>query len=360
MKPANKMKFLTVIIALLALGGVFLLQRHTAEKSPEPEKPSSSSQKTANNTGPLQVVSPESAKPPEETPLQAARPVMNQQQGLETTNITPELELPDAFHDSEIVMITARAEMAQIWKAQDKIRATWPSYSDVRELLRKKLLTKLDFDNLSDEKLLQIAIEFRENFWKAGGCLSGTSYRDAYLARILLEYAHERNPKNLAMTDELVETIQSTGIMQGKNPDKRALNNRFAEVILKLRGEQFEQLKTEVERGRMPIWDDFVRANDLVILLGESGDFESGLDVTKWLIRQAGRGGWSAYLQPIERLQHNLKNNRASAFDIYAPAKLEFPEEFRYARRLPSFKGPDPEKRGLTPVHLLRPYPVWE
>ena len=37
--------------------------------------------------------------------------------------------------------------------------------------------------------------------------------------------------------------------------------------------------------------------------------------------------------------------------------KVGFPEESRYGRRLPSFRGP--KKRGTTPIHLLEEKPVW-
>jgi hypothetical protein len=113
----------------------------------------------------------------------------------------------------------------------------------------------------------------------------------------------------------------------------------------------------ELEEGRSPIWEDFVRVNDLAILLGIAGDFESAQDAAGWLIQEAERGGWSAYMEPLENMQRHFNEGERFNYNISVATKVDFPEGFRYGRRLPSFRGP--KKRGAVPVHLLEKNPVW-
>jgi len=278
-----------------------------------------------------------------------------------------EVNLPDigdlnllGLDDDEPEVIVPLVGMKEIWRAQDEIVSTWPDYSDVREQLYEELLEKLDLSNLSDEQLLATAVALREKFWEAGGCLSKKSYPYGFAARLLLESAHLGNPEDMAVTDELVETIQSVELAwkYETDSDETIRNIALRETLTELRKAQFEQIKRELEEGRAPIWEDFVRVNDLASLLGRTGgDFEAAQDAAGWLIREAERGGWQAYMKQLEKMQSNFNEGKNLNYNISVARKVDFPEEFRYGRRLPSFKGP--KKRGTIPIHLLEENPVW-
>lgn len=277
-----------------------------------------------------------------------------------------ELNLPDltdlnllGLEDEQPQVIVPLAGMEEIWRAQDEIISTWPDYSDLTEQLYEELLLKLKIDGLTDEQLMVTAVALREKFWAAGGCLSKISYPYGYAARLLLESAHLANPEDMTVTDELVETILSVEPVWKcqADSDERVRNIALRDKLIELRGAQFEQIKRELEEGRTPIWEDFVRVNDLASLLGIAGDFESAQDVAEWLIREAERGGWSAYLEPLGNMRTNFNEGKRFGYNISVARKVDFPEAFRYGRRLPSFKGP--QKRGTIPIHLLEENPVW-
>ena len=353
MKATGKIKVLVAIIPVLVLAGVLLLHRAGHEKALDaPTNPNPVHDRKSE-------VAP--AEPGKKIPSQNSSVRMNTKKLINTEDEIIEPDLPSPFNNYKLDLILTQAQAKQLWQAQDKVMSTWPVYSDVQQQLHKELLARLDIDNLSDEEIIQSVLEFRENFWQAGGCLSSTSYRDAYMARILLEYAHRRNPENMSITDELVETILSAETLwkYETNSNKKIRNSQYREVLLKLRSAQFEQIKKEVEQGRIPAWEDFIRANDLAHLLGRSEDYESAQEVTRWLIHEADRGGWNGYTEPLNKLQQALIEGSNFNYNIYIPAKSDYPQEFRYARRLPSFKGPHPEKRGVIPVHASEPNPVW-
>lgn len=277
-----------------------------------------------------------------------------------------ELNLPDlgdlnllGLDDNEPDVIVPLVGMNEIWRAQDEIVSTWPDYSDLTELLYEELVLKLNIDGLTDKQLLVTAVALREKFWEAGGCLSKKSYPYGYAARLLLESAHLGNPEDMAVTDELVETIQSVELAWKfeADSDERIRNIALRETLTELRMAQFEKIKRELEEGRAPTWEDFVRVNDLASLLGRAGDFESAQDSAEWLIQEAERGGWSAYMEPLKNMQRHFNESETLNYNISVARKVDFPEGFRYGRRLPSFKGP--KKRGTVPIHLLEKNPVW-
>ena len=95
----------------------------------------------------------------------------------------------------------------QIWEFQDTVMATWPPFEQVQAELRQELQEKLGIEQLSVDELVVTGIALRERFWELAGCFSETSYPYAYAARIVTEMAHEKAPDNLAVTDQLVESI---------------------------------------------------------------------------------------------------------------------------------------------------------
>jgi hypothetical protein len=276
-------------------------------------------------------------------------------------------ELPDldelsllGVEDDEAEVDLNYAGMEEIWKAQDEIMGTWPPYSQVREQLYEELRTKLNIDDLSLEELVATAIALREKFWEAGGCLSKTSYPYGYASRVLLESAHQEQPEDMAVTDELAETIQSieVGVTFEQIQAKKTRNISFQNALTELRSAQFEQIKRELQQGRTPTWEDFVRVNDLAVLLGFAKDYKSAEEAAVWLIDGADAGGWTAYMKPLEDMQHYFSQGQAYNYNIQLATRPELSVEiFRYGRRLPSFKGP--RERAVTPVHLIKSTPVW-
>lgn len=246
-----------------------------------------------------------------------------------------------------------------IWKAQDDYMRTWPRYEEIQKKLYHELNEKLDLDNISQEELAEIAILLREKFWQAGGSFSKTSYQYGYMARVLMELAQSRDPENLVLTDELVETIMTTELVWNyqENSEEKIKNIAMRSKLMELRSVQFKQIIREIELGRIPAWEDFVRSHDLVILFASAGDYEAAREVVEWQIREAQRGGWTAYLEPIKRSFRMLKEGDYLSYNIYNAIKPDYPEDYRYGRRLFSFKGP--RKRVVIPVHVWDSNSVW-
>lgn len=263
------------------------------------------------------------------------------------------------LEDTDPIDFTTLIGYEEIWRKQEEIMRTWPDYSEVRDQLYDELVSKLDINELSEKQIVSTAVALRELFWEKGGCLSETSYPYGYAARMLLEIAHEQDPKNMAITDELVESIQSIQVRTVYSPDSDgsvlgfAINKKFYEVLPQLRWTQFEQIKKELVDGREPDWEDFVRVNDLAAILSRTEDFENGIAVVEWLISQISRDGfWSTYLPLFERVLNDFKKAERSGWRIYTHPPDLFPEVYRYSRRLPSFKGPAKYRRHLIPCHV--------
>jgi len=229
----------------------------------------------------------------------------------------------------------------EIRAAQDEVRGGWPKYADLRDSLRQELEQKLNLKSCSLADLVQLGVLLREKYWDVGGDLSPTGYRYGYLARVLLESAHAREPNDLAVGDELVETIISMGI--GRDS---------WDVLGELRAAQFRQACAEVERGRQPVWADFARSVDLVNLSRKPAERISVID---WLVGHAQAGGWTAYLDLLEWMRSHA-TAEGLGYNIYTPSGSDYPEEFRYGPRLPSFKGP--QKRAVVPSRPLGPKPA--
>jgi hypothetical protein len=259
---------------------------------------------------------------------------------------------------------TALVGYAEIWQTRNKIMSTWPDHSEVHDQLYDELVSKLHIDELSNEQLVSTAVALRELFWQKGGCLSETSYPYGYAARMLFETAHGKDPENMIITDELVESIQSIQVTSWYSPDDDpmltsndfVINTKFYECCPGLRWAQFEQIKKELADGRELLWEDFVRVNDLAAILGRTKDFENGIEVVEWLVSQTSRGGfWSTYLPQLERMQDYFKKGESCNCAIYSHSPDLFPEAHRYSGRLPSFKGPAKRRRILIPCHELHP-----
>jgi hypothetical protein len=234
--------------------------------------------------------------------------------------------------------------MKQIHAARDEVMDAWPKYADLHDSLRQELDEKLDLKSCSVDELVRFGILLREKYWDVGGDLAATSYRYGYMARVLLEIAHAREPNDLAIGDELAETIMAIQTMGRQD---------FWPTLRELRAVQFRQACAEVESGRRPVWEDFARGCDMTYLFGYHRGPEEGVSVADWLIAHAQAGGWTAFLDLLEQIRSRLAQGRGLGYSIYTPAGSTYPEEFRYGGRLPSFRGP--AKRAVVPSFPLQP-----
>ena len=258
-------------------------------------------------------------------------------------------DLPELYSDKEIARNLIQSSAMQTWIAQDDVMRQWPAYSDVKRQLQAELEKTFDLNNASADLILSRAREFRQKFWQGGGGSSQNSYIDIYKARVLLEQAYSLDTANMTVSDELVETIQAAHplVTFKKGTNSKTRNVEVGEALLELRSRQFSQIKKETAGGREPTWKDFIRAVDLSVLLSYN-DTELAIGVVQWLKDNADQGQWTACNQVFDRFIYNLSQGKRFNFNIYIPTKAEYPKEFRYGRRLPSFRGPNPEKRGLV------------
>lgn len=228
----------------------------------------------------------------------------------------------------------------EIQAARDKVMDSWPKYADLRDSLQQELDQKIGLKVCPVDTLVRLGVLLREKYWDVGGDLAPTSYRYGYLARLMLETAHAREPDNLAVGDELAETIMATETMD-KGPE-------FWEPLRELRTTQFQQVRAEVERGRRPVWEDYARVSDLVNLYHTP---EERISVIDWLADRAPAGGWAAYASQLEWMRAHAAAG-GLGYNIYRPTGSDYPEEFRYGSRLPSFRGP--RRRAVVPSHPLQ------
>jgi len=250
-------------------------------------------------------------------------------------------------------------EMEQIRRTQDEFIRGRPPYASVRDRLYQELGSTLHVDRLSVEELAATGIALRERFWAVGGDFSEVSYPYGYAARVVFEVAHEREPQNLAITDQLVESILTMELTWHYEPnsDKGSRNPVYTGLLLDLRARQFEQIQAQVSAGTVPTLKDLVRVCDLPMLLGMAGEFASAQQVFEWMIGQAERAGWTMYEHRMKTGQKRCGEGKIYGFDIFVGGAA-YPEEFRYGRRLSSFQGPENRRQRLLPIHLADPRDV--
>ena len=287
--------------------------------------------------------------PPREKSLAGVKPEVTAQVAIPDVNTITLLGV-ERTEPGQSVQLTEMKEVANI---QDKITEAWPDYHQVQETLAPELLEKLGIDDLSPEQIRATAVALRERFWQEGGCLSETSYPYVYASRLLLERLHQETPTDLAVTDELVETLQSTAFILSYDPVTGDVYRHQAVLddLAELRFPQFEQIERELASGRAVEWADLVRVNDIAFLYGKADQYDMGLEKTQWLIDHAVPGKWTFYLKELRYMHDCYSRDLRTGVSLYENTKIVYPEEFRYRRRLYSFKGP--ARRGAVPFHLL-------
>ncbi len=242
-------------------------------------------------------------------------------------------------------------EIQNIERTQDRVMDGWPQYVDVREQLLAELSRKYSLADLSAEDLVKNIVALREQFWQEGGNLSASAWKPGYEARLLAELAAEKAPDNLAVIDELVETLQSITPMSrfGATVNEVIINKELWTTVEKLREKQFTQIKTELAAGRKATFRDFVCGADLLCLVQDMPpNHQHSIEVLQDLQAMCRENGWSKFLPTLRRVEATIqRRGYGYGFNIYLPRKSRFPEEYGYHRRFPSFRGPSERDMAL-------------
>ncbi len=280
-------------------------------------------QQTPGATAALTVASPRPEAPRPEPPSAAEK-------GLDELGLT----------DEDLAAAMDNYTRRQVREAQDQAMSQWPSYAQVRDQYVTELSSTLDLEHLSCAQMLDLAVAFRQSFWVQGGDLAAHSYRLAYLARALLEQAHQRFPDDLNILDELIETIQSTDLILKFDPvqQRDRPNETVRQELQDLRQQQWALVQSQQQAGRAPCMQDFVCACDLAYLL-QPKNAPASKQIVRWL-RDADDGTWHQYQRLLQHWEGSLDRGLHFAFTIYQIPPRSGPERYRYGRRLPSFRGP--------------------
>ena len=267
------------------------------------------------------------------------------------------LTLPCAVTDKQINELMLEIEAKSIWRAQDKNIYNRPRFSKIRQELLSELTLEIDIDNATAQELATYAIGLRQKFWQAGGLLSEDSYTYAYKARLLLELAKHREPENLNIVDELVETIQAAwpAVTFDESTNQKTRNHDISKAILALRSSQFDKIKKDTLKNRDPDINDFIRAVDLGVIYSLY-DNKKAKEVVKWLQLNAEKGDWTEYQPQLVNFADSLNKGNSYYCQLYIAKKKSEKQSFRFSRRLPSFLGPDTNKRDVVLWHTKYSY----
>jgi hypothetical protein len=276
-----------------------------------------------------------------------------------------DIDLPaPLIDDKNVNLMLARLSNEQYWKAEDKVAQSWPKLDDLRAQLVRELRAQFDLEKMTARELVQHAVDLREKFWQSGGRMSPNSFTELYRARVLLELGHQRYPDDVALTDELVETIQSgwphltynspppmtsVSVDQNGKPGEPGSYMGFDQTtmseIVELREKQSAVRQRQFQEGQPPEFQDFLRLYDLSVLYRylpvaqREANRARADQIVKWLVENADRGGWSYYRANLERLRENWAAERGYDFTIFRPRNRKGEQAAQYGRRLPSFRG---------------------
>lgn len=270
-----------------------------------------------------------------------------------------ETQAPSVVDPGAFQVAVEMASATKVWLEQDAVVRSWPKYPAVRDAIRQELSQTLDLDKATVDQLREEAARLRAVFWSEEGCLLPDGYRHPYQARVLLEIALARAPGDLSLQDDLVETIQTANPLDCYDPDvKDRTGNREMVVELRtLRTLSYAQTKAEVEGGRPFTWEDFARVGDFVSLWSAL-DTPKAIEAFEWALSQAGltagSSGMPYYLKKVSKV---LRGGGGVSFHVYDRTRAIYPHDYLYVRRLPAFRGPDPEGKGLKPI-LKIPMPT--
>ncbi len=257
-------------------------------------------------------------------------------------------DVPRLFSsDREVNGILMRAMRIRIWTFQDSIRKTWPLYDQQKQGIIEEWSVEVDIADATAEDTLKSAQALQAQFWQAGGGYSRNSYLHIYNARSLLELARDRWPTNLSITDELVQAILSAQPrkLYAVDTDTLVIDEQLDGLILQIRSEQFTVLTVEIEQGRDPTLSDFIRVFELAVLQSRY-EPENAKHSVEWLQQKASDGGWTGYNAILKKFHKSVCLGKEYSYNIYTEAKAVYPGDYRYMRRLPSFRWPVAKERG--------------
>ncbi|MCU0917787.1 MAG: hypothetical protein MUC88_24975 [Planctomycetes bacterium] len=244
----------------------------------------------------------------------------------------------------------------KIQLAHDACVARWPPYEQVRAQLQEELRGKLDLDARDGNGLVATGIALRNRFWELGGGLSEVAYPYIYGARLVAELAHQREPEDSAIIDQIAESIMAYEVFyyveEPAPPGKAQKNPLYAGLLADWRGRQYQLLQAGLRRGETPTWKDFVRCCDFICLAWLREDTARCLEVTRLLMAQAEKTGWTFYLEGLQRGEQRLVAGERYRGEITFTAPLMDVSQAQYGRRLWSFQGPPQYRRTRLPMHL--------
>lgn len=347
MTKVNKIRLSVAAVSVLfvLLAGTFLLRGSSLRRSSKNKRAEIVKQETSRVE---EITASVGSQQNDDEPAEAVEKVPPQQ--LADDDRFSNLELPTPYEDRHLDLPIVGIQLVEMWKDIDSVMNAWPAYSDLKPELLAELRADLGFEKLPDGELVKTAVEFRDRYWEAGGEQSDSAYRQAYRARLLLEYAHERNPGNLEVVDELVETIQAANVLRNKfNPQLNSTgrNDEIMEILRNLRREQFAIIRNQVEQGHKPTLQGFVCACDLAFLQ-QGHDKTAAIETVRWLRSNAREGGWSRNDRTLAQFENALKQGTGYGFQIYVALGQKPANRSRYTRRAPSFRGPKERKAVLS------------
>ena len=266
---------------------------------------------------------------------------------------TIEKQAAPVVRQEDMASEATRATAMRVWIAQDAVVRSWPTYQDAQDELRRELAGSADPDNTTIDQLRAEASRLQAAFWEQEAFLSPQGYRPAYKARLLMEIAHEREPGNLAVADELVDAMQTGTPVTCYDPETKRLrsNQPLTRELQALRADTYARTRKEVEQGREFTWADFARAADYTHLWSDR-DPQKATDAFEWACSHtSGTRGPGIHADVLTL----LSRGRGASFGIYYVSRAKYPREYSSSRRLPSYRGPNPEARGLVPIWTIGP-----
>lgn len=250
------------------------------------------------------------------------------------------IDLPPVFTNTDVAVLSAKACAHLLWQRQDEARMAWPTYWKMEQDLRRELPHELTSEGVSIANLLAAAALLRSEFWDKSGDLSPGGYGSIYRSRCILETARRRAPGDPLVLDELAETLQAASPLRIACENGRApvCDANVIDILLEIRDSQFCQMTREIDGGRAPLLRDFTRAVDLAVLRSLR-DPPDARRVLQWLRQHASAGGWNGYAEFLQRCDASAAAGHDFNGNIYLPKTPDFPNDYRCARRLPSFRG---------------------
>jgi hypothetical protein len=258
-----------------------------------------------------------------------------------------EKQAPPVVQQGDMASEASLAAAMKIWIEQDAVMQSWPQYQDVRDELRRELAASMDLDSAALAELQGEASRLQTEFWQQEGYRSAQGYRQAYKARLLMEIAHEREPGNLAVADALVDAIQTGTPISRYDAESQDMerNDRVVQELQALRAETYTQARKEVEQGRAFTWADLARAADYT-QLWSAREPKKAAEAFEWALSHTSS---AMYPELRAAVLDRLGRGGPVSFGIYEKTRAKYPRDFMYSRRLPSYRGPNPDARGLTP-----------